>query len=283
MEYVIEVKHLRKAFVHKTALKDVSFSIRKGETFGFLGPSGAGKTTTIKILTAQLKTFEGEVKVFGRPVQQLKGSYQMKRIGILTDNSGLYERLSVYDNLSLYCHLYQVSKSRIDEVLDEVRLLEAKKMPVKKLSKGMKQRITLARAMLHKPELLFLDEPTSSLDPVSSKRIHEILRRLNQEGTTIFLTTHDMYEAEKICDRVAFLHQGEIKLLDSPQNLRLRFANSSISLILTGNRKVIVDKNQEGAKKITEFILKGELLSIHSNEPTLGDIFEKVTGKELLS
>ena len=185
--------------------------MKKGETIGFLGPSGSGKTTTIKILTAQLHPTAGEINVFGKPINKLKEPSFMKRIGILTDNSGLYERLTIFDNLSLYCDLYEVSKDRIDEVLESVNLRNEKNKQVQKLSKGMKQRATLARAILHKPDLLFLDEPTSALDPVNTKHIHEGLRKLSEEGTTIFLTTHDMHEAEEFCDRVAFLHDGEIK------------------------------------------------------------------------
>ncbi|GLY12289.1 ABC transporter ATP-binding protein [Pseudobacillus badius] len=281
MENVIEVKHLVKSFENKTALKRVDFNVKKGETIGFLGPSGSGKTTIIKILTAQLHPTSGEVKVFNEPIHKLKTPAYMKKIGILTDNSGLYERLSIYDNLALYGDLYEVRKSRINEVLEAVNLLDEKKQIVQKLSKGMKQRVTLARAILHKPDLLFLDEPTSALDPVNTKYIHEGLKKLNEEGTTIFLTTHDMQEAEVLCDRVAFLHDGEIRLLDTPQSLRAREKNISISLVLKGGRTVVVKKDEEGAKAICDYIQTGELLTIHSNEPTLGDIFVRLTGRNL--
>ncbi len=281
MENVIEVKELVKSFENKIALKNVNFEVKKGETIGFLGPSGSGKTTTIKILTAQLHPTAGEVKVFGEPIHKLKDPAYMKRIGILTDNSGLYDRLSIYDNLALYCDLYEVERSRINEVLESVNLVEDKKKPVQKLSKGMKQRVTLARAILHKPDLLFLDEPTSALDPVNTKHIHEGLKKLNQEGTTIFLTTHDMQEAEELCDRVAFLNNGEIRLLDTPQNVRAQQENTSISLLLKGNRTVVVDKDEEGAREIYEYMKNGQILTIHSNEPTLGDIFVQLTGRDL--
>ncbi|WP_416829283.1 ABC transporter ATP-binding protein [Ectobacillus polymachus] len=281
MENVIEVRELVKSFENNIALKNVNFEVKKGETIGFLGPSGSGKTTMIKILTAQLHPNAGEVKVFGKPIHKLKDPSYMKRIGILTDNSGLYDRLSIYDNLALYCDLYEVEKSRINEVLESVNLVQDKKKLVQKLSKGMKQRVTLARAILHKPDLLFLDEPTSALDPVNTKHIHEGLKKLNQEGTTIFLTTHDMQEAEELCNRVAFLHNGEIRLLDTPQNLRAQQENTSISLLLKGNRSVIVDKDEEGAKEIYRYMKAGELLTIHSNEPTLGDIFVQLTGRNL--
>ncbi|WP_010529035.1 ABC transporter ATP-binding protein [Lentibacillus jeotgali] len=278
---VIEVKELAKLFGNKTALKNVNFEVQKGETIGFLGPSGSGKTTTIKILTAQLQATAGEAKVFGQPVQKLKDPSYMKRIGILTDNSGLYERLSIYDNLALYCDLYGVEKERIDEVLESVNLIRDKKKAVQKLSKGMKQRVTLGRAILHKPDLLFLDEPTSALDPVNMKHIHAGLKQLNTQGTTIFLTTHDMQEAEDLCDRVAFLNNGEIVMFDTPQNVRAQQENTSISLLLKGNRTVTVDKDEDGAKEIYQHMKDGQILTIHSNEPTLGDVFVELTGRNL--
>lgn len=281
MENIIEVDQLVKSFSNKIAIKNATFTIKKGETFGFLGPSGSGKTTTIKILTSQLKHTAGEVRVFGKPLEKLKDPSYMKRIGILTDNSGLYERLSIYDNLAFFCKLYDVDKNQINSVLESVNLLNEKNTVVQKLSKGMKQRVTLARAILHKPELLFLDEPTSALDPVNTKQIHKGLKKLNEQGTTIFLTTHDMQEAEDLCDRVAFLHQGEIQLLDTPRNLRLKYSDSSIKLLLKGERTEIVQNDEEGAKKIYDYMKNDQVISIHSNEPTLGDIFVKLTGRAL--
>lgn len=281
MNNVIEVKNLTKAFGDKVVLKDVTFEVKKGETFGFLGPSGSGKTTTIKILTSQLIHTKGEVTIFDESLQKKTTKHYLKKIGILTDNSTLYERLSVYQNLLLYCKLYEVSASRIDEVLEDVNLLSDKKTIVQKLSKGMRQRVVLARAFLHKPKILFLDEPTSALDPVNTKHIYKGLRKLNEQGTTIFLTTHDMIETEELCDRVAFLHQGEIKLLDTPKNLRLKFSRKSISLIVGDGNSITVKNDEQGAKQISDYMKNGQLLSIHSNEPTLGDIFVQLTGSEL--
>lgn len=281
MENVIEVKGLKKSFENQIALADVSFSVKKGETIGFLGPSGSGKTTTIKILTAQLLPTDGHVKVFGQEISKLQNPAYMKRIGILTDNSGLYDRLSIYDNLALYCDLYNVDKVKIKEVLQAFNLIQDQKKLVQKLSKGMKQRVTLARAILHKPELLFLDEPTSALDPVNTKQIHQVLKQLNKEGTTIFLTTHDMYEAEYLCDRIAFLDRGEIKRLDTPLNLRTKVDNRTVTLLLKDNQTVHMDMNDKGADKIYQYMRNGEVISIHSNEPTLGDIFVELTGRDL--
>lgn len=281
MENIIEVTRLAKMFANQPALKDVSFNVKKGETFGFLGPSGSGKTTTIKILTAQLAQTDGEALLFGVPASKLKEANFRKRIGVLTDNSGLYERLTVYENLKLYCDLYDVPYTRIDEVLEIVNLKEAKKKVVSKLSKGMLQRVTLARAFLHNPDLLFLDEPTSALDPVNTKHIYKGLENMKAQGTTIFLTTHDMNEAEELCDRVAFLNNGAIQLLDSPKALRQKFADDTLTVELTDGTKEIINRGPSGAKKMYDFMSENKVVSIYSNEPTLGDIFVEVTGRKL--
>ncbi|RAV10791.1 ABC transporter ATP-binding protein [Paenibacillus contaminans] len=280
MTNAIKVERLTKAFGDKTALNDISFHLKQGEIFGFLGPSGSGKTTTVKILTSQLLHTAGDVEVFGVNLAKANRPQYLKRIGILTDNSGLYERLSIYDNLELFCKLYDVPLKRIGEVLDEVNLGNEQRTPVKQLSKGMKQRVTLARAILHKPDLLFLDEPTSALDPVNAQHIRKTLTRLNQEGTTIFLTTHNMEEAEQLCDRIAFINNGVITAMDTPQNLRLAYADPTIT-VKTSEGSFIVHKDDNGAKQIQALITQGKLLAIHSNEPTLGDIFVQLTGREL--
>jgi ABC-2 type transport system ATP-binding protein len=281
LENVIEVKSLAKFFKNQTALEDVNFNVKKGETFGFLGPSGSGKTTTIKILTGQLNPTTGEAKVFNLQASSLKNIAYRKRIGVITDNSGLYDRLSIYDNLKLYCDLYNVPLKRIDEVLEMVNLVNEIKKPISKLSRGMIQRVTLARAFLHEPELLFLDEPTSALDPANSKHIHNGLRQLNEKGTTIFLTTHDMSEAETLCERVAFLYKGKIQLLDGPKALRRKFSDSTITIELKDGSKVILPGGAEGAQQIYNYMSTEEVVSIHSNEPTLGEVFVEITGREL--
>jgi len=281
MENIIEVQSLEKVFSNQRALEDVNFHVKKGEIFGFLGPSGSGKTTTIKILTGQLNQTSGNATVFGEPVSGMKTGEVRKKIGVLTDNSGLYGRLSIYDNLKLYCELYEVPEKRIDEVLDIVNLKSEKKKIVSKLSKGMLQRVTLARTLLHEPELLFLDEPTSALDPVNSQHIHNGLRELKARGTTIFLTTHDMNEAELLCDRVAFLNKGQIRLMDEPGKLRKRYSDSTVTVELKNNEKVVLKSTAEDAQQIFNYMSSNNVIAIHSNEPTLGDIFVEVTGREL--
>lgn len=282
MENIIEVQSLNKIFGNQTALENVNFRVKKGETFGLLGPSGSGKTTIIKILTGQMRLTSGEAKVFNLPTSSLNKGNERKRFGVLTDNSGLYERLSIRDNLKLYCELYDLPLERIDEVLAMVNLENDQKKAVSKLSKGMTQRVTLARTFLHEPELLFLDEPTSALDPANSKHIYKGLASLKEKGTTIFLTTHDMSEAELLCDRVAFLHKGEIQLLDQPKALQRQFSDESIRITLQDGQEIMLPGGRESAQEIYEYMTSNQMVSIHSNEPTLGDIFVEITGRELV-
>lgn len=274
------MKNVRKDFKGGTALKNLNFSIKDGEIFGFLGPSGAGKTTTIKLLTSQLVPTYGEVKVFGKDVYTNKKEI-VKNIGILSDNSGLYDRLSVLDNLMLFAEINGVPKNNVMETLDKVGMTDSIKKEIKKLSKGMKQRLMIARAVIHNPKLLFLDEPTSSLDPGTTLEIHKMLRKLNNDGTTIFLTTHNMEEADKLCDRVAFLNEGEIADMGNPKDLKLKYANDDIKVTLKAKEEIILKKDTIGASKIKTWIEEGQLLAIHSMEPSLEKIFLNLTGREL--
>lgn len=176
-EAVIDVKHIAKSFKGQTALRDVSFSVHAGEIFGFLGPSGSGKTTTIKILTGQLAQSSGQAYVLGEPVEMINEQIY-EQVGIVTDNSGLYEKLTVYQNMNVLAKILRVPKARIDELLDRVGLTAHKKKLANQLSKGMRQRLVLARALLHKPKVLFLDEPTSGLDPSTAEAVHKLLNEI---------------------------------------------------------------------------------------------------------
>ncbi len=282
MSTIIEVKNVRKTFVLTDALKNVSFNVQTGETFGLLGPSGAGKTTLIQMLTGQLKATAGDIAIWDTPIAKLKKRQFRSQFGVLSDNSGLYTRLTVYENLKLFCDLYGVPHRRIDEVLEIVRLGSEQHKPTAKLSRGMKQRVLLARTILHKPKLLFLDEPTSALDPVNTEHVHNGLRALTEQGTTILLTTHDMTEAASICDRVAFLHEGEIKLLDTPEALQYRFTDRSITMTAVNGRHFTIEDSPTQAMDVYELMKKEEIIAMHTNEPTLGDIFVQVTGRKLV-
>ncbi|MBU9724273.1 MULTISPECIES: ABC transporter ATP-binding protein [Bacillaceae] len=282
MDYAIEVQGLKKAFHQNQVINDISFQVKKGEIFGFLGPSGSGKTTTIKILTGELVQKDGYVKVLDVHSQKFSRANFRSRIGILSDNSSLYERLTVYDNLKLFCKLYHAPLEQIDVILHEVDLVDARKKIVSKLSKGMKQRVLLAKALIHQPEIVFLDEPTSALDPGNMAHIHRGLQKLNEAGTTIFLTTHDMEEATLLCDRVAFLNKGELQEMGSPEELRYKYSTHAFHVETFDGKKLIIENEAKNGDKIRDLIVNDRVKSLHTDKPTLGQIFLKVTGKELV-
>lgn len=283
MEYVIKTNGLKKKFSNKIALKGVNLAIKRGEIFGLLGPSGSGKTTTINILTGQMSATKGNIEVLGRADDLLKAAKFRGEIGILSDNSSLYERLTVYDNLKLFCKLYDVAVDNIDEMLELVNMTDERKTTVSKMSRGMKQRILLCKALIHKPKLVFLDEPTSALDPGNVIHIHNGLKKLNELGTTIFLTTHNMEEATTLCDRVAFLHDGEIKEVGNPIDLRFKYSTNDFHIKTYDGNSLTIENKAENAGKVSELISTGNLKAIHSDFPTLGDVFLKITGEELSS
>ncbi|WP_314330356.1 ABC transporter ATP-binding protein [Abiotrophia defectiva] len=279
---VIEVRDLVKQFKNQTALNHLDFSVESGEIFGFLGPSGAGKTTTIKILTGQLLASSGETKLLGKATDALtQDIYQ--EVGIVTDNSGLYENVSVYHNMKFFADLLKVDKKRIDFLLERVGLAKDKKKLARRLSKGMRQRLVLARALLHSPKVLFLDEPTSGLDPATAQAIHKLLKEVQAEGTTIFLTTHNMEEATKLCDRVALLNDGKIVSLDTPRNTCLNFKRErKLEVGLKDKSQVVINQDPAGIAQLNEWLSQDLVETIHSNEPTLEEVFIAKTGRELL-
>lgn len=278
---MISLHHISKKYKTETALKDISFQVQKGEILGFLGPSGAGKTTTIKILTGQLKQTSGEAFILGHDTRKIDCSIY-EQIGIVTDNSGIYEKMTVYDNLLFFAKILNVKRERIEELLKRAGLWEHRKKQATKLSKGQGQRLVLIRAILHQPKILFLDEPTSGLDPSTSLEIHKLLRELKEQGMSIFLTTHNMEEATKLCDTVALLNDGNIVEMGTPQDICLRYNTKKRYRVLLKNRQELtLSQNEETAQKIAAWIAADELESIHSCEPTLEDVFLAVTGREL--
>jgi len=279
---VISVEHLSKHFKEQVALKDLSFSIKRGEIFGFLGPSGAGKTTTIKILTGQMKQSGGNASVLNTSVNKINENIY-EQIGIVTHNSGLYDKLSVYKNLEIFARLLNVNKSYINEILTRVGLFNDKNKKAGKLSQGMRQRLILARAVLHKPKVLFLDEPTSGLDPSTQIAIHKLITELRDEGTAVFLTTHNMEEADKLCDQLALLNDGKIVETGTPREIRLNHNKKKrYKVLLKNNEELTLSQSVETAQKINWWMESNELVTIHSCEPTLETVFLEVTGRELV-
>lgn len=230
--YTTDVGLFKKEKKKVEALKGISFSVRKGEIFGLLGPNGAGKTTMIKILSTMLIPHSGKVSILGLDPAADHRLLRPKINFILGGERNLYWRLSAYDNLSYFADLYKIPKSikkeRIEDLLKLVGLHDVAHQKVETFSKGMKQRLQIARGLVNNPEILFLDEPSIGLDPVSARQLRETLRQLNEQGTTILLTTHYMYEADELCDRIAFINKGEIIDIDSPSNLKKKVDDLSI-------------------------------------------------------
>ena len=218
----LKLQNLCKEFNHKTILNHINLDIQTGEIFGLLGPSGAGKTTMIKILTGQLPASSGSAFINGTPSKSLK-SNDIKQFGIMMDNFGVYERFSCFDNLKVFAGLYSISSKAIHEALEKVGLATAAKTPAGNLSKGMKSRLRLARVFMIDPDILFLDEPTSGLDPATAEEIQKLIMEERNKGKTIFLTTHNMAEAEKLCDHVALLNEGNIVEYGTPQEICRRY------------------------------------------------------------
>ena len=266
------------------AVRSLSFSVERGEIFGFLGPSGAGKSTTQKILIGLLRGYEGNVEVMGRDLGSWGADYY-ERVGVSFELPNHYQKLTALENLDFFRSLYRKATADPRELLDMVGLGDDADTRVSRFSKGMQMRLTFARALLHRPELIFLDEPTAGLDPVNARKLKDIVLELKSEGRTIFLTTHDMTVADQLCDRVAFIVDGHIALIDSPRELKIR----------QGKRKVRVEYRKNGDTETCEFPLDGvgddeeflrllrreQIETIHTEEATLEDVFIKATGRSL--
>ena len=273
--------NLIKRFSEKTVLDNISFEISEGEIFGFLGPSGAGKTTLIKILTGQLSFEGGHVSVFDKPVNDLTRN-DKKRIGIMMDSFGIYERFSCADNLKIFADIYDIQHARIPVVLKMVGLEDVGNKPAANLSKGMRTRLSLARCFLHTPRLIFLDEPTGGLDPQTMRYIHRIIIDLKRDGCTVFLTTHNMEEAHVLCDTVALLHQGVIAESGAPDVICRKYNHQKkIRLHLSSGEDVELPQDKTAAQTISDLIASGITESIHSSEPTLESVFLELTGRTL--
>jgi len=277
---MIEVTGLTKKYKNFTAVNNISFTVDRGEIFGFLGPNGAGKTTTIKILTGLLSPTEGKALVCGQDVVKEKRDLK-KNIGVVFEYQNLYTRLTGRYNLEVFRKLYKVPSRRVDELLKIVGLYERAGDPVKDYSRGMQQRLLIARSLLHHPRVLFLDEPTSGLDPHSAKEIRNLIKKLSSEGITVFLTTHYLEEAELLCNRVAIIDKGEIIALDKTRELKCRYSSGELRVRIKENGLceilTLSMESDETIKIVKELMEKRKVLSIHSVEPTLEEVFLKIT------
>lgn len=281
MTYTIEMQNIIHDFSEKRVLKGINLKVKRGEILGLLGPSGAGKTTIVKILSGQLKQTEGTAMLLGADSRGLSVEVRSK-IGAMLDNYGLYDRLSVYDNLKFFAEIERVSRKKIDEVLKAVGLYEERKTAVSRLSKGMKSRLSLARAVMNDAEVLFLDEPTAGLDPVTTREIHKMLMQQKDKGTTIFLTTHNMSEAEDICDNVALLHQGEIVEYGKPKKLCEKYNHlNKLQIQLKDGTRMELQNGSEAAEKVYGLLKQDEIETIHSTEPNLENVFVELAGRGL--
>ena len=281
MRDAIKINNISKSFGSKTVLDDINLDVGEGEIFGLLGPSGAGKTTLIKILTGQLKGEHGTTKINGINSQQLK-STDYSSFGIMMDNFGVYERLSCFDNLKVFARIYRLDEEDIRAALSDVGLGSAGKTAAGNLSKGMKNRLRLARVFMINPSVLFLDEPTSGLDPATSEDIQQLILAEKKKGKTIFLTTHNMAEAEKLCDHVALLHKGKIVEYGSPQEVCRRYNHQKKLLIhLTDGTDKEIPTDTHSAETVYELMKNNLVETIHSSEPNLETVFLELTGEEL--
>ena len=284
---MINVEGLYHSYSHdkQYAVKDVHFTIPKGEVFGFLGPSGAGKSTTQGVLTGLLRLQQGNVSVAGYDVKDIKRS-MFNKIGMSFEQSNVYSKLTARENLRFYARLFDVETQKPDDLLKLVGLSGVADKKAGEFSKGMKHRLTFARSMINSPDLWFLDEPTTGLDPAIAAAIKDIVRKKNQEGVTIFLTTHNMYIADELCDRVAFIVDGEIKLIDSPKNLKLTYGESLVDVEYGDDGKLQKESfsivKEQDLKKLQDLIGEKHIRTMHTKEATLEEIFIKVTGRELV-
>jgi ABC-2 type transport system ATP-binding protein len=283
-EKSIVVEDLTYRYGNLLAVDHINFEVGAGEILGFLGPNGAGKTTTVKMLTGQLRPLEGRALLLG--IDIVKETRKIRaRIGVCFEQTNLYEQMSALDNLTLFAELFGANHFDGFALLKRVGLEGREKDKVSGFSRGMKQRVMVARSLVNSPQIIFMDEPTAGLDPVSSEAIGNIILEERDRGATIFLTTHDMWEADKLCHRVAFMDQGKIATLDTPHNLKQQYGKRSLVAEVAvdgGLEKREIDMDRAGtAGAVEELFQREKVVTIHSEEATLEDIFIKVTGRRL--
>ena len=283
---MIQVRNLRYTYsgADQSALRGLDFSVEGGEVFGFLGPSGAGKSTTQKVLIGLLDDYTGEAKLFDREVREW-GAELYERIGVSAETPNLYRKLTGRENLELFASLHGDTVRNPVGLFERVGMIDAVDRRVGAYSKGMQMRLNFIRALIHNPELVFLDEPTAGIDPGNARSVKAVIEELRQDGKTIFLTTHDMTVADHLCDRVGFIVDGQLAVIDAPRELKLEY----------GEPIVRVEYRSDGAladeafpltdigdnETFGELLRSGQVETIHTAEATLEDVFIEVTGKRL--
>ncbi len=284
-EAAITVENLSYHYGQFKAVDDISFTVQQGEILGFLGPNGAGKTTALKMLTGQLVPRQGRALLLGHDVVKETAKVR-SMIGVCFEQTNLYEQMSALDNLTLFAELFNVNHFDGYALLKRVGLSGREKDKVSGYSKGMKQRLMVARSIVNSPRIIFMDEPTAGLDPVSSESIGNIILEEQSRGATIFLTTHDMWEADKLCQRVAFMNQGKIAALDSPHNLKQRHGKRKLVAEVINNQGLLDKREIEmdtgnTAQQMETLFSHQKVVTLHSAEATLEDIFIQITGQRL--
>ncbi len=280
----IEVDGVSYSYGDREAVKGLSFEVAPGEVLGFLGPNGAGKSTTIKILTGRLPAKAGVARVLGRDVRRDDPEVQ-RHIGVCFEEKNLYEGMTAEENLRFFASLFGLKGVDTGVLLDRVGLADRAKTRVAGFSKGMRQRLMVARALVNQPMVLFLDEPTDGLDPVSSKAIRSLIEEEARRGAAVLLTTHDMWEADELSHRVAFINEGRLYAIDTPENLKLRYGKRSVKVRVRERGEIVehevaLDAEDTG-ERLKEAVAAEGLLTIHTEEATLESIFIHMTGRGL--
>ncbi len=279
----LSIEDLSFAYGQRVAVDGVSFAVAPGEIVGLLGPNGAGKSTTIKMLIGLLPPRSGRIELLGMEMPRQRSEIQV-RIGVVFEEKNLYVSLSGVENLRFFARLHGVKDLDVDALLERVGLQGRGRDRVSGYSKGMRQRLTVARALVNRPDVLFLDEPTDGLDPVSARAIRAIIREEAERGAAVLLTTHDMYEADQLSDRVAFINDGRILALDTPERLKLEHGQRSVRIRRQVGDEVeetVVPLTEDAAERLRDLVTAEGLLTMHTAEATLEDVFVDYAGRRL--
>jgi ABC-2 type transport system ATP-binding protein len=283
MKSAIKVENLTKSYGQKNVVDRISFEVESGQIFGFLGPNGAGKTTSIRMMIGEIAKDEGNIEIDGLEIPRHLADLK-NIIGVVPDHQNLYDRLTVRQNLEFFAELNDVEHAKIDEILEKVFLSEHQYKQTYNLSRGLRQRTLIARELLHSPSIFFLDEPTSALDPNSALLIRDLIKELKANGTTVFLTTHYMEEADALCDNLAIMHRGNIVACGKSEDLKKNYSHNSVVIEYRANQKILKAEfslNQaEERKNAAKILEQHEIIKVHSQEPSLEEVFLNVTGSK---